>query len=153
MTRGTLYIITNEAVYSSTEFNGDMGYNDLGKEAVKLLKKTTNLEEFKEKLATFNNKHYGYAEDMVYKATEKKNAYKWYGKKIYDYELRSYTWQNYNLFPSCCPTSDYNYIKNLSDTIVVINCQNGDHILKPGEILITQFAKFYKRTATPEKVA
>ncbi|MCD7893771.1 MAG: hypothetical protein LUG60_08740 [Erysipelotrichaceae bacterium] len=43
-------------------------------------------------------------------------------------------------------TSDSNYIKNLTNEDVIIICENGKFILKPDQIIITDFAKCINNT-------
>jgi hypothetical protein len=60
MTRGRLAIITNNMVYTSNEFNGDMYYDGYGETAIEYLKKVDSTEYLVEAVKEFNEENFNY---------------------------------------------------------------------------------------------
>ncbi len=73
MHRGTMFAIVNvNEVWKSTQFNGGMGVDNLGKDCYKELENVKNLEEFKQMIVNFNKKYFEYEnETLFFKADEK----------------------------------------------------------------------------------
>lgn len=152
MTRGVLFLITDTEAYHSIKFNGNMGYEDNGKDVIKLLKKVNNFDEFKELVKLFDEELYGHPcdRDLVFKAVEKKDTYMWEGFEIYDYTLKNGEQKTYRL-AHCGVMSDYSYIKNATNEKVVIECKNGNYELNPGEILVMEWDEFFKKIKKPQR--
>lgn len=146
MHRGTTFIVTKNEdkfeLYKSTEFNGGMGLDNFGKEMYERLKNLKDLKQFDKMIRDFDNKNFGYKDEiMTYKADEESNPYiEPNGKEYYEY------YQNENQFSffngengEYIYTSDSNYIKNMTDEDIEIVCNNGIYILKPNQIMVTDY--------------
>ena len=150
MHRGTMFVIINDKeVWKSTEFNGGMGLDCYGKDVMTVFRKVETLEDFKNFILAFDSTHHNYKDEvMFYKADEQKNAYKdENGNKYFDYYKNK---GKFNFFHDSKKgyiyTSDSNYIKNLSDKNVEIVCSNGTFILKPNQILVSDFDECINNT-------
>ena len=62
MTRGKFVVITDDRVFSSFEFNGDMYYDGHGHgpEVIERLGRVNNLEELNKEIRDFNYKNFNY---------------------------------------------------------------------------------------------
>lgn len=145
MHRGTMFVIINDSeVWKSTEFNGGMGLDCYGKDVVTVLKKVSTLDSFKDMVLAFDKTHHNYQDNvMFYKADEQSKAYiDQRGIKYFDYYKSK---DKFNFFHDSKKeyiyTSDSNYIKNLSNKDVEIVCHNGVFILKPNQILVSDYDK------------
>lgn len=150
MHRGTMFaIISDKEVWKSTEFNGGMGLDCYGKDVIAVLKKVQTLEDFKNFVLAFDKTHHKYNEKvMFYKADEQKNPYiNNNGIKYFDYYKSK---EGFNFFQDSKKryiyTSDSNYIKNLSNKDVHIVCGNGIFILKPNQILVSDYEECINNT-------
>lgn len=150
MHRGTMFvIINNNEVWKSTEFNGGMGLDCYGKDVMAVFKKVTKLEDFKNFVLAFDQTHHKYNDKvMFYKADEQKNPYiDEKGNKYFDYYKNK---EGFSFFRDSKKgyiyTSDSNYIKNLSNKDVQIVCSNGTFILKPNQILVSDYEECINNT-------
>lgn len=141
--RGTMFVITKDnEVWKSTEFNGGMGLDCYGKDVMKVFEKVETLQDFKNFVLAFDKTHHKYNDEvMFYKAIEQKHPYiDDKGIKYFDYCKKK---NQYNFFRDSRKqyiyTSDSNYIKNLSDKNLEIICENGTYILKPNQIMVTDY--------------
>lgn len=150
MHRGTMFVIMNDKeVWKSTEFNGGMGLDCYGKDVIKVFKKVNTLENFKDMVIAFDKTHHNYQDEvMFYEADEQRNPYKdKKGNKYFDYYNNK---GKFNFFHDSRKgyiyTSDSNYIKNLSNKNVEIVCRNGIFILKPKQILVSDYDECINNT-------
>jgi hypothetical protein len=65
MTRGTLILILEGAVFESMEFNGGMSPENFGQTAIEMLAKVTTAAEFEEMVAEFNTVYHCYDDDEI----------------------------------------------------------------------------------------
>lgn len=125
MTRGNFVLITDEGVFASIQFNGDMYPSYNGRYVYNILKKVETFEEFKAAIKRFNEKRFRYGEEEV-------NTLERYSNLDFsdDYYGR------YN--------SDYLYIKNISSSEYVITprTKKATRSIKPNEIQIWNFGYF-----------
>lgn len=150
MHRGTMFVIVgNNEVWKSTEFNGGMGLDCYGKEVVKVFQKVSTLQEFKDMVLAFDKTHHNYQDEvMFYKADEQRKPYiNDRGIKYFDYYKKD---SQYSFFRDSKKgyiyTSDSNYIKNLSNKDIKIVCDNGTYILKPNQLLISDYGECINNT-------
>lgn len=149
MHTGTAFIITKNKdnkfqVQKSTEFNNGMEFECLGKEIYDMLK---NLKEpllFDKIIKRFDDRHFKYyAEIMTYFPEEQKTPY--IDKDGIEYFEYAQTNNQFKFFKDdngeYIDRSDNNYIKNLSNEDINIVCSNGNYVLKPNQILITDYDK------------
>lgn len=143
MHRGTMFVITKDnEVWKSTEFNGGMGLDCYGKDVMKVFEKVETLQDFKNFVLAFDKTHHNYNDEvMFYKAIEQKQPYiDDKGMKYFDFYKKK---NQYSFFRDSKKqyiyTSDSNYIKNLSDKNLEIICENGTFILKPNQIMVTDY--------------
>lgn len=153
MHRGTFYILTNEnnnnlEVWKSTQFNGGMGIDNLGKDGYKELKNVKNLEEFKQMIVDFNNKYFEYKnETLFFKADEKEHPFiSENGEIFYDYTKANNQLDLFYDINTGISNSNSNYIKNLSNKPIEVICSNGVYILPPKEIMITNYEECINNT-------
>lgn len=136
MTRGSIYLITNEKLYGSTEFNWDMYPSGYWNEVIKMLEKVSNLKEFQSEIANFNSKNHNYQNEQL----------------IYDYNLdilekyRNFNYKYFDIDEEFCWFSDWIFIKNISDipyTFILRNEKNStktkEYVLEPWEIVRFNF--------------
>lgn len=148
MHRGTFYIFTNDKhgnleLWKSTQFNGGMKIDDLGKDAYENLKGINNLTDFKKMILDFNNKYFEYKnEDIFFKADEKKQPFiADNGEIFYDYTEKNNQLDLFYDNHTGIGESNTNYIKNLSKKDIEIICSNGVYILPKREIMITNYGE------------
>lgn len=105
MTRWTFYLILNDKLLSSLEFNWDMyppteWWGWYWNEALKVLKNVKTEKDFEKMVDKFNKEHHNYQnEDLIYNHTLKTLIkYKDFSKDYFDFWF-----------------SDWIFIKNLSD--------------------------------------
>lgn len=100
MTRVQIAIVTPAGkIMTSIEFNGDMYYEDHGKDVFDALECVETVEDYEELVTRFNNKNYSYDEELFYDMPQD------YFNMQDDYFEKWF--------------SDYVYIKNLSEKPVV----------------------------------
>lgn len=148
MHRGTFFIITNDdknnlEIWKSTQFNGGMRIDELGKDAYEELEKINNINDFKQMITSFNNKYFEYKnEDLFYKADEKQHPFiNASGESFYDYTQVNNQFDLFYDIKTGLGASNSNYIKNLSNKDVELICSNGVFILPPKEIMITNYGE------------
>ena len=128
MTRGQIAIITPDGkLIASTEFNGDMYYDNEGhgKEVVEALESIETEEEYREFVNDFNDRNFQYTDrELFYDCDD----------SFYDMSTDYFgKW-----------FSDYVYIKNLSDKDVVFTDSNKQKIgIKPNELAAFNYGEFY----------
>lgn len=147
MHRGTIFIITKDEkneflVHKSTEFNGGMGLDCYGKTIYEMLKKLNNPLLFDKMIRDFDNKFFKYNDEvMTYIADSQGKPYINENNKPY-FEY-SQIENQFKFFGdddgNYIYTSDSNYIKNLTNENIKIVCCNGNYILKPNQILISDY--------------
>jgi len=108
MTRWTLYIITDEKFYWSTEFNGWMYPSHYWDPILKLLKQINSRKEFEAMLDKFNQENFEYPEDMVYEFELSLLI------KILDFNKKYFGFR----------FSDWIFIKNLSERSYTFTLRN-----------------------------
>ena len=144
MNRGSILVLTkddegNINVYKSIEFNGGMNIENHGKEVINMLNNIEDISSFDSAIKDFNNKYFQYKnENITYQANSKvqeNNYNKFFNpfKSVFNFFK--------NNKQGLIDLSDNNYIKNLSDEDITITCRNGNYILKPHQILVTEFAE------------
>ena len=145
MHRGTIFAIiddndNNLEIWKSTQFNGGMRIDNLGKNVYENLKDVKNISQFQQMIKDFNKEYFGYDyEEIYYKADEKSKPYiNDKGEVFYNYTIRN---NQLDLFYDSTDTeSNSNYIKNLTNKNIEIICSNGVFVLKPEQIMITNYA-------------
>lgn len=154
MHRGTVFIITKDKdnkfkIQKSTEFNGGMGIENLGGAIYDMLK---NLKEpllFDAMIRDFDERYFKYGDEvMTYSPDEQHNPY--IDKEGNEYFEYSQTENQFKFFKDdngeYIYTSDSNYIKNMSDEDITVVCSNGNYVLKPNQILITDYNECVNNT-------
>lgn len=110
MTRGQIAVVLPDgSLISSIEFNGDMYLTEHGKEVVEELKYVESEDEYRELVERFNKEHFSYYDDP----------------RVYDCD-ESYFDMKTDYFDKW--SSDYVYVKNLSDKPVVFTDKQGRKI-------------------------
>lgn len=154
MHRGTVFIITkdnnnNFEVQKSTEFNGGMGIDCLGKVIYEKLK---NLKEpllFDAMIRDFDEEYFKYFDEvMTYVANSQERPFIDKDERsFFEYALKD---SQFKFFKDdneeYIYTSDSNYIKNMSDENITIVCSNGNYSLKPNQILIADYNECINNT-------
>lgn len=164
MTRGTLfYYESDNKVWESTEFNGDMyhhasGYEGIGNEVIKLMVELKSLGDFKAVLKEIN-KHYKYKEGndcwSCGKAAVTRNinrTIKWIDEKRKNLKGDSHmdprewkarpTFRDTNTwhFWGVPNLSDYSYIYNNSGKdLVMKTCDDGEMIIPNGYLGVLNY--------------
>lgn len=127
MTRGQFVLVTNDGIFSSGEFNGDMYYDGHGHgpEVVERLMRIQNADDFDKELIEFNEANFEYEDYQGgYKSSVDDINFK-----------RDYFGEWF---------SDYLYIKNLTDSVYEITDRDGKTImLNPDQIQIFCFGRLY----------
>ncbi len=154
MHRGTVFIITkdknnNFEVQKSTEFNGGMGIENLGGAIYDMLKDFKEPLLFDAMIRDFDERYFKYGDDvMTYSPDEQHNPY--IDKEGNEYFEYSQTENQFRFFNDdngeYIYTSDSNYIKNMSDEDITVVCSNGNYVLKPNQILITDYNECVNNT-------
>lgn len=124
MTRGTLVCITNDTIWASQEFNGDMypltlvgdkGAPSKGDMAYKAMKKVKGFRSFVNTVYDFNHKaDFNYSEDLIYCPVVGDRLKRDFYNMKEDYFLK---WG-----------SDYLYIRNTSYNDTVFIDAEGNHV-------------------------
>lgn len=156
MHRGTIFIITKNKnnefeVQKSTEFNGGMGLNCYGEAIYNILKKFKDPSLFDSMIRDFDDRYFKYNDEvMTYSAKEQTDPYT--DEKGTEYFEYAQTGKQFKFFKDdngeYIYTSDSNYIKNMSDEEIAVVCSNGNYVLKPNQILITDYDECINNTRT-----
>ena len=128
MTRGKIFFVSDELIYSSIEFNGDMMPDSLGEFAIDCLQKANDWKSFVEQLKWFDNKFFHYNENV--------NGGIYRSRPLSDnsFNFAEDYFKNFG--------SDYLYIKNNgSKTLKIIDANDTYHFVQPQEIVCYQFGK------------
>lgn len=145
-TRGVGYIfvegIDRIVLYSSTEFNGDMDLECYGYEFLERLSRVQNTTDFIKEMREFNEGHFDYMEDMMYREySQKDNIIDLEGNSEYGYIEQSSI--HFKLFEKSNDyLEDYSYIKNATKQTLMIGCKNGVVLLKPNQTMVCNFGNF-----------
>lgn len=142
-TRGIGYIFVEEEekieLYFSTEFNGDMDLECYGYEFLERVQRVRDTRDFIREMREFNEGHFDYSTDMLYKGISNKEGYhNDEGELIFDYIEQSSI--HFKLFEKYA--EDYSYIKNATKQTLMIGCKNGVVLLKPNQTMVCNFGKF-----------
>ena len=89
MTRGKFVLITEDQVYISIEFNGDMYPSGHGIEVMNRLKKVHTPDDFISEVTGFNKENFQYKDKLIY--TE---SLAWF-KKFKDFRIDYLLWEDY----------------------------------------------------------
>lgn len=154
MHRGTIFIITKNTdnkfeVQKSIEFNGGMGLDCHGRAIYDMLKDFKEPLLFDAMIRDFDERFFDYGDDvMTYTADSQEKPYiEKNGNPYFEY---SQTENQFKFFRDnngdYIYTSDSNYIKNLSDEDIKIVCCNGTYILKPNQILVSDYNECINNT-------
>lgn len=154
MHRGTIFIITKDKnnkfeVQKSTEFNGGMGLDCHGRAIYDMLKDFKEPLLFDAMIRDFDERYFKYGDDvMTYSPDEQHNPYiEKDGNEYFEY---AQTDNQFKFFEDdngeYIYTSDSNYIKNLSNEDIKIVCSNGTYLLKPNQILVSDYNECVNNT-------
>ncbi|MCI8310125.1 hypothetical protein [uncultured Clostridium sp.] len=154
MHRGTVFIITKDKdnkfeVQKSTEFNGGMGLGCHGGIIYDMLKDFKEPLLFDAMIRDFDDRYFKYGDEvMTYSPDEQKTPYiDKNGREYFEY---AQTENQFKFFKDengeYIYTSDSNYIKNMSDEDITVVCSNGNYVLKPNQILITDYNECINNT-------
>lgn len=128
MTRGKFVVITDDNVFSSFEFNGDMYYDGHGHgpEVIERLGRVNNTDDLNKEVREFNENNHNYEID------DGDTFFKCQNPIDFSDEYFSYWF------------SDYLYIKNLASTEKVIKDDDGkEHTILPNQIFVFDFGHLY----------
>ena len=136
-------------IQKSTEFNGGMGIENLGGAIYDMLKDFKEPLLFDAMIRDFDERYFKYGyEVMTYFPDEQHNPY--IDKEGNEYFEYSQTENQFKFFKDdngeYIYTSDSNYIKNMSDEDITVVCSNGNYVLKPNQILITDYNECVNNT-------
>lgn len=154
MHRGTVFIITKDKdnkfeVQKSTEFNGGMGLDCYGKAIYDMLRNFKEPLLFDAMIRDFDDRYFKYFDEvMTYSPDVQNNPYiDEDGKEYFEYAQIE---NQFKFFKDDngehIYTSDSNYIKNMSDEDITVVCSNGNYVLKPNQILITDYNECVNNT-------
>ena len=128
MTRGTMFLIKDQKIYYHDEFNGGMGLDTYGLEAINILENSNDINSFKRNVMFFNKNHHNY------------DSFNFHTDKITDKKLNLS--RNYYDFWF----SDYIYIKNLDNTPVIFNDDNNEKItVNQNDVVAFHFGEHIKQ--------
>ena len=132
MTRGQIVLITNDGLYTTIEFNGNMYYDWYGKQVIEKLENIKSYEEYKQFVEEFNAENFEYEDELIYELarTDTEEGVKTINKLL---TMGKDYFDNWS--------SDYLYIKNISDENWEITLDDDDWTitLRPGEICSLNF--------------
>jgi hypothetical protein len=143
MTRGTLfYYESDDAVWSSTEYNGDMYHNDsaVGDRVIKLMSNLKNLYDFERVLKEINS-HYKYEEGNKAYSINKHaidnsiaDTIIWIEKERTDLKNTDYDPRTWDKIPTFKDVTTWHFggTPNLSDYSYIYNNSGNDLIMKTG---------------------
>lgn len=125
MTRGKFILICEDKVLESRNFNGDMYPSGYGEDAMKILCKITDENQFENMVAEFNSDHHQYDDrELVF---------------VCDFFTGKYT-VNFNISYSERFFSDYLFIKNISNvTISAIDRDKRKFKILPDQTICLDF--------------
>lgn len=154
MHRGTIFIVTKDKnnkfkVQKSTEFNGGMGIEGQGRVIYDMLRELKEPLLFDSMIRDFDDRCFKYGDDvMTYYPEEQKTPY--IDEKGNEYFEYSQIENQFKFFKDdngeYIYTSDSNYIKNMSDEDITVVCSNGNYVLKPNQILISDYNECINNT-------
>ena len=156
MHRGSIFIIIKNKdnkfeVVKSTEFNGGMGLDCKGRIIYEMFRDLKEPLLFDSMIRDFDSEYFKYFDEcMTYSLCEEKNQY--IDEKGVEYFEYSKTEKQFKFFRDdngeyIC-TSDSNYIKNLTNEDITIVCSNGNFVLKPNQIIITDYSECINNSRT-----
>ena len=120
MTKGKLVLLTDDSIYVSVEFNGDMFYRGHGRRVLELLYLVNSVEDFERCLKKFNAEAFQYPydeydDDSYDCGLIEKHWFRFLKQPLYLRESYNYHW-----------SSDYLYIRNISGFPVSVFCKRMD---------------------------
>ena len=118
MTRGTLYLICNELIIESIQFNGDMYPSGHGQEVIKALEEIENANDFRIAVERFNKENHRY-ENVESLTSPEKRSYYMTGDKVVMTED--------NYFEKFF--ADWTFWKNISDKTVKIKTKDSSKLI------------------------
>ena len=126
-----------------------MGIENLGGSIYDMLKNFKEPLLFDSMIRDFDTRYFKYGDDvMIYSPDEQHNPY--IDEKGNEYFEYSQTENQFKFFKDdngeYIYTSDSNYIKNMSDEDITVVCSNGNYVLKPNQILITDYNECVNNT-------
>ena len=136
MTRGQIIAITDDTIFTTTEFNGGMYYEEggYGEEVIEGLKKASTIEKYKAFARSFNQEHFQYKEQIVYDLSKRSN---------FNYDtLLDFTEGNY--FDKWF--SDYLYFKNYGSKPVELITKTHIITIQPNGITMLNFGEVCEET-------
>ena len=156
MHRGTAFIITKDdnnefEIQKSTEFNGGMGLDCDGRALYEMLRDLKEPLLFDAMIRDFDDRYFKYFDDvMTYTADSQSKPYiDEENRAIFEY---SQTENQFKFFKddngNYIYISDSNYIKNMTNEDVTIVCSNGNFILEPNQVIVTDYNECINNTRT-----
>lgn len=143
MTRGSFYIVLDDMIVETIEFNGDMYPTGHGKHAIEMLERVNNLQQFTVELNKFDRENYNYKEKLYYPQERQVFMKK---ENVIDMS-KNY----YELF-----FSDWTFWKNLSKKTVTFKTDDKKTItLEPKEQIAIYFGRYdrhYKNSEVCQKL-
>lgn len=130
MTRGNFVLITDDGIYASIQFNGDMYPSYNGKIVFHMLKNIHNKQELIDAIRKFDKKRFGYEEC--------------YGEGLPKLE----NWSDLDFSDSYFArfNSDYLYVKNASSKMYTIISRKGESKdILPEDVQIWHFGEYFSR--------
>jgi len=134
-TRGTAFLVTDNYVLETLEFNGDMYRDGCGQEMVNILNDVKNVNEFKEGVDSFNKENHGYKGFDLSTLRVRSNYIE---ENTRGEDVVKMTDENYfDIY-----FSDWTFWKNLSSKDITFKTREGASILlKKGEVVSICFGK------------
>ena len=135
MTRGTAYLVTDNYIIESLEFNGDMYRDGCGQEMVDILSNAKTSNDFKQGIETFNQENHKYQEFELNWVRVRSNYIE---ENTRGEDIIQFTDENYfKLY-----FSDWTFWKNLSSKEITFRTREGGKIVLPvGEVVAINFGK------------
>lgn len=133
MTRGTAYLVTDNYIIESLEFNGDMYRDGCGQEMVDILSNAKTSNDFKKGIETFNQENHKYQEFELNWVRVRSNYIE---ENTRGEDIVQFTDENYfKLY-----FSDWTFWKNLSSKEITFRTREGGKIVLPvGEVVAINF--------------
>ena len=134
-TRGTAFLVTDNYILETLEFNGDMYRDGYGQEMVNILYDVKNVNEFKEGIDSFNKQSHDYQGFDLSTLRVRGNYIE---ENTRGEDIVKMTDENYfDIY-----FSDWTFWKNLSSKDITFKTREGASILlKKGEIVAICFGK------------